>query len=50
LAVAGSISAGKLQLGEVETILQLIQGLIEAAGHFSGSICTIKMIGLIFGE
>lgn len=38
LAVAGSISAGKLQLGEIDTTLLLILGILEAAGYLYGCV------------
>jgi len=36
LAIAGSISAGKLQIGEIDATLLLILGILEAAGYLYG--------------
>jgi hypothetical protein len=38
LAVAGSISAGKLQLSDIDTTLLLILGILEAAGYLYGCV------------
>jgi hypothetical protein len=43
LAIAGSISAGKLQLGEMDTTLLLLLGILEAAGYLYG--CMALSIG-----
>ena len=48
LAIAGSISAGKLQLGEVDTTLLLILGLLEAAGYLYG--CVAVSVGVSQSE
>ena len=38
LAVAGSISAGKLQLSDIDTTLLLLLGILEAAGYLYGCV------------
>jgi len=38
LAIAGSIAAGKLQVGEIDTTLLLILGILEAAGYLYGCV------------
>lgn len=38
LAIAGSISAGKLQIGDIDTTLLLILGILEAAGYLYGCL------------
>ena len=48
LAVAGSISAGKLQLGEIDTTLLLILGILEAAGYLYG--CFAVSVGVSQSE
>jgi hypothetical protein len=37
-ALAGSISAGKLQLSDIDTTLLLILGILEAAGYLYGCV------------
>lgn len=48
LAVAGSISAGKLQLGEIDTTLFLILGILETAGYLYG--CVAVSVGVSQSE
>jgi hypothetical protein len=48
LAIAGSISAGKLQIGEIDTTLLLILGILEAAGYLYG--CFAVSIGVTQSE
>lgn len=48
LAIAGSISAGKLQLGEIDTTLLLILGILEAAGYLYG--CVAVSVGVTQSE
>lgn len=38
LVLASSISAGKLQIGDIYTTLLLIMGILEAAGYLYGCI------------
>ncbi len=38
LAIAGSISAGKLQIGDIDTTLLLILGILEMAGYLYGCL------------
>ena len=38
LAIAGSISAGKLQVGEIDTTLLLILRILEAVGYLYGCV------------
>jgi len=38
LTIAGSISAGKLQLGDFDTTLLLILGILEVAGYLFGCV------------
>ena len=48
LAIAGSISAGKLQIGEIDTTLLLILGILEAAGYLYG--CFAVSVGVTQSE
>jgi len=38
LAIAGSISAGKLQVGELDATLLIILGILEAVGYLYGCV------------
>lgn len=48
LAIAGSISAGKLQLGEIDTTLLIILGILETAGYLFG--CFAVSVGVTQSE
>ena len=43
LAIAGSISAGKLQVGELDATLLILLGILEALGYLYG--CVALSIG-----
>ena len=38
LAIAGSISAGKLQVGDIDATLLIILGILEALGYLYGCV------------
>jgi len=38
LAIAGSITAGKLQIGELDTTLLIILGILETFGYLYGCV------------
>jgi len=48
LAIAGSISAGKLQVGEIDATLLIILGILEAAGYLYG--CVALSVGVSQSE
>ena len=48
LAIAGSISAGKLQVGELDATLLIILGILEAAGYLYG--CVALSVGVSQSE
>jgi hypothetical protein len=48
LAVAGSISAGKLQLSDLDTTLLLILGILESVGYLYG--CFAVSVGISQSE
>jgi len=48
LAIAGSISAGKLQVGDIDATLLIILGILEALGYLYG--CVALSIGVSQSE
>ena len=48
LAIAGSISAGKLQVGELDATLLIILGILEALGYLYG--CVALSVGVSQSE
>ena len=48
LAIAGSISAGKLQVGDIDATLLIILGILEALGYLYG--CVAISVGVSQSE
>ena len=48
IALAGSISAGKLQVGELDATLLIILGILEALGYLYG--CVALSVGVSQSE